>query len=193
MWFRFEKLMSSDVTFTRAVRRLVIGDQATWRLTRDHLTNTREYFPDVESDGRVALGRVQWSSDNQQWHDINVSESIACDWPGSVSLIRERLTGVSSILPAERLLPRLRVTAFQISPGQLLLDLGLSNTNRIQTLLDQELATLPDGKVPLFLQEGHSDFESLAWLQLMLTEQVARNAQPDFSNSLTQASIVMPG
>jgi hypothetical protein len=55
------------------------------------------------------------------------------------------------------------------------------------------LATLPDGKVPLFLQEGHSDFESLAWLQLMLTEQVARNAQPDFSNSLTPASIVMTG
>jgi hypothetical protein len=193
MWFRFDKLEDSGVTFTRAIRQMVIGGETRWQLTRGERTSTRECVLEVETDGRLDLGRVQWSSDNLQWHDINASESVAIDWPGTASAIRTELTGVSTTFPLERSLPQRRVTGFQISPGQLLLTLGLSNTNRVQTLLDQELAFLPDGKVPLFLQMGQSDLESLAWLQVVLTDQVARNVQFDSLSSHSPVAIVLTG
>ena len=177
MWFRFSG-DNSDVgdTFVRAIRRMTLGDEVTWHLFRDQKAATSSTWQFSEDSlGRVLLGRVQCSHDNQVWEDITRSDLVARlpDVEELSSTRSNEVIGIATYAMSSHLQQQFRVVSVDATPGQVLIDLGLPNTNRIQDFLDHEIGRLPTGKVPLIVQEGQSDLDLLAWMPVLLTNEAS--------------------
>ena len=191
MFFRQSNLTgTAAANYSRAVRILTMGGPVVWQLHANSALQNEEplQFRVIGPNQPLSLGNVQFSSDRKVWSNLSShAVVISAAEPDRVLSHGKVLEGITTVVPpaSERVMYR----AFPLvaNAGNLLMQFGQTDTNRIQSVLDEQLI-LPEGRVPLFIQNGWTDTESLAWMACLLTEEIRISRRDEAANLVLTGS-----
>ena len=179
MRFRYAALKgSAGGEFSEAERRLHLGDVVRWTLRREHRTegSARSLVAGLDEMSRMMLGAIETTDGGGQgWVQLGAGPALADPdgSPGPLAL-GDHVTAVTTVTQPANLRPRFQVFSNVDNAAQLLVELGLKDTRRVQKFIDEELGRLPKGKVPIFIQDGLSNLEAIGWLACLLTTESER-------------------